>query len=165
MDDRYRKPEIAELWKDEAKLLSWQEVELAVIEARVTLGRIPAEIYVRTREILAATPIDVEWFKVRDGEINHDFNAFIDERRRHLPADLQPYFHQDMTSYDGQEAAFANRLKKSTQIVRDRLWNLQHTLEGVAKRYQYTPMFGVTHGQNAEMESFGKRVARLVSRS
>ncbi|MFA5877982.1 MAG: lyase family protein [Candidatus Staskawiczbacteria bacterium] len=154
---RYEDKDIAEKWSNESKLRHWQETELAVIQARANLSHIDAGIPAAIRKLLEENPIDLEWWLARDKEINHDLNAFIDERLRFLPVDLQQYFHSGLTSYDTEEPAFALMLSDSISVFGEHLCLLVQTLEEMAKRYRYTIMNGRTHGQEAELQSFGKR--------
>lgn len=157
MIERYADKEITGIWSNEHKLSLWQEVELAVIEAMANLGQISKETYKEIAKILSEHPIDLEWWLGREVEIGHDFNAFLDERLRWLPPELQPYFHKKTTSYDTEEPAFATMLRKSLDQVKDYYRRLETTLRYMAIKYRYTIMNGRTHGQEAELQTFGKR--------
>jgi len=158
MIERYADKEINEIWSDENKLKLWQKTELAVIEAMAELGQIAEEIYQKIAEILSNHPIDVNWWKEKDAEIRHDLNAFIEERLRFLPLELQQYFHQKITSYDTEEPAFATMLKESIDLVEKYYQELDAILVEMAKKYRFTIMNSRTHGQEAELQTFGKRV-------
>ena len=157
MIKRYLNKLIDEFWKLETKVFFWQNVELVVIRAREMLGRIPAGTHEKIKNILEAQPIDIEWILAREKEINHDLNAFLEERLRHLAAELQQYFHQGMTSYDTEEAPFCIALQRSCQEAVGHTGELLEALKTKAIAYRYTPMNARTHGQEAEMQSFGKR--------
>jgi adenylosuccinate lyase len=158
MIPRYSNPAVTDLCADLTKLLGWQEVELAVIAARVDLGLVPRTTYDRIEKALLANQPDVEWWKIRDNDIHHDLNAFIDERRRHLPADLQAYFHEDLTSYDTEEAAFALLLLNLSALIEQAHVSLVGRLEALARLHRYTPMLARTHGQWAKLRTFGSHV-------
>ncbi len=157
MIDRYAQPPITTIWANENKLTLWQRTELAVIEARVNLGVLDRDVWIAIRDVLEGTPINVAWWLKRDGEISHDYNAFVDERRRHLPLHLQPPFHEDLTSYDGEEPAFATMLRESIKLAEVRFSEIEAVLKRMAQKYRYTIMMGHTHGQEAELQTFGKR--------
>lgn len=84
-------------------------------------------------------------------------NAFLEERLRFLPLELQCHFHQGLTSYDTEEPAFAKMIWDSLRIFEKTESSLRDILITMAKRYRYTIMNGRTHGQEAELQSFGKR--------
>jgi adenylosuccinate lyase len=158
MIPRYRSPEIAEIWTDERKLALWQDTELAVIYASERLKVFPPGTYESMRVMLTNAPMDIEWWLAREKEVHHDLNAWLDERRRHLPIELHQYFHgNNMTSYDTEEPAFAHLLINSCAVVGAELGALFVTLRDMARKYRYTVMNGRTHGQEAELQSFGKR--------
>ncbi len=157
MDKRYVNKKIAYIHGDEFKLWLWQKTELAVIEAGVKLGNVPAEVLAEIKEIWKQTPIDIEWWLARDKEINHDLNAFIDERIRHLRPELHQYVHRNITSFDTQEAAFCHMLKLSTNLVLQDAQLLLAAVKRLALEYRYTIMMARTHGQEAELQTFGRR--------
>ena len=157
MITRYEQVEITGIWSNESKLSLWQKTELSVIKAKVILGELSKEIWLAISKILKRKPIDIHWWLARDKEIGHDLNAFIDERRRHLPLELQRYLHEEITSYDTEESAFARMLKKSLALTKKYLAEIIIVLRDMAKRYRYTVMMGKTHGQDAEPQTFGKR--------
>ena len=158
MDERYKDRKIARTFSNQHKLWLWDEGEFAVIAARINLSvmknqRILREIV----DTLHSHPIDIKWWKKKDKEVHHDLNAFLEERLRWLPAELQQYFHKGMTSYDTEEPAFARMLLEALSVFEGQLQPLTKTLENLARRYRYTIMNGRTHGQEAELQSFGKR--------
>ena len=159
MHYRYQDERIVAAWSDEAKLLEWEDVELAVVLAREILGRIPRGTHERIKVILKANPPDIEWWHAREKETDHDLQAFLDERLRHLLPELQCYLHEDMTSYDTEEPAFVFRLYRSAEIVQKEAIELLTVLKGLALKYRFAPMQARTHGQEAELKTFGARCA------
>jgi adenylosuccinate lyase len=157
MIKRYSNEQIAKIWDNAHKLMLWQQVELAVILAREMLGIFPRGVSKKIQDILESTPIDVDWWLKRDKEINHDLNAFIDERVRHLPPELHQFWHKGMTSYDTEEPAFALLLQESVLQLEEPYRRIKGILLATAKEYRYTPMLGRTHGQEAKLQTFGKR--------
>lgn len=157
MIPRYENSEVTKVWSNSNKLRLWQETELAVIKARVNLSLIDEIIMINVASALHSNAIDIDWWLARDKEIGHDLNAFLDERLRFLPVELQPHLHDGLTSYDTEEPAFAVMLLESLSVFEEQLKPLIKTLEDMALRYRYTIMNGRTHGQEAELQSFGKR--------
>jgi adenylosuccinate lyase len=157
MIKRYSNPAIAKIWDDEYTLLLWQATELSAIKARENMGEVTDDVYDEIETVLMTTEIDLEWWRKRDKEIHHDLNAFIDERVRHLESTLHQYFHRKMTSYDTQEPAFATKLIKSLEIIGDLYDTVEAALVALARKYRYTIMNARTHGQEAELQTFGAR--------
>jgi len=158
MHPRYQNKKVTEIFSDENKLKLWQKVELAVIEAKANLGFIPKNIFAQIKEVLESNPIDIAWWKARDKEIGHDLNAFLDERLRFIPQEFHQYFHERMTSYDTEESPFILNLSESIEEVQEMASTLIKTMDNLALRHRYTVMLARTHGQGAELQSFGKRV-------
>jgi adenylosuccinate lyase len=157
MLDRYANQEITKIFTDEHKLNLWQETEFAVIRAMMELKMVSQENYKIIFKTLTETPIDIEWWKKRDKEIHHDLNAFIDERVRHLPTELHQYFHKNITSYDTEEPAFARMLFEAMHVILPLCGEFKSELIDLALKYRFTIMNARTHGQEAELQSFGAR--------
>jgi len=157
MIDRYKDTEIDQLCSEEKKLLHWQATELAVLKAMVQSSEINMEDYERIEQSLMKNPPDIDWWKIKDKEIHHDLNAFLQERLRFIPKDLQRHFHKGMTSYDTEEPAFAKMLIECAKIVEKHFFGLREVLKKMAVKYRYTVMYARTHGQGAMLQSFGKR--------
>ena len=157
MIDRYADKRIASIWSDSNKLKLWQESELAVLLARVEKGELKKEDFDLICSSLNNNPIDIEWWLAKDKEIHHDLNAFLEERLRYIPKHLRLYFHKDMTSYDTEEPPFATMLKRSISIIETDFDDLVGILTKMSIKYRYTVMVARTHGQEAELQSFGKR--------
>ena len=157
MIDRYSDDEIKKNWSDLSKLRFWQASELAVLRARVNRGELKEEDYNLILCSLEDNPIDIEWWLEKDGEIHHDLNAFLEERLRYIPEHLRVWFHKGMTSYDTEEPAFVRMLMMSVSIVENNFKEVQAVVKTMAIRYRYTVMVARTHGQEAELQSFGKR--------
>lgn len=158
MDPRYEVPEVKGVFGNDHKLGLWQETELAVIKAQVVLGSGTTDAeYEMIDRIWRSTPVDIAWWKARDKEIHHDLNAFIGERVRHLPAELHEHVHKKITSFDTQEAAFAKMLLMCLDMVHAQYEELQTVIIGLARKYRYTLMNARTHGQEAELQTFGAR--------
>jgi len=158
MIKRYLHPRLDYIFSDKHTLELWQATELAVIQAMSDLGMIPPRIYRTISRILLNIPINISWWKRRDKKIGHDLNAFLDERVRRLESRLHVYFHSGgMTSYDTEEPATARKLLEALEII-DRLCEgPEKALTDLALNYRYTPFLARTHGQGAELKSFGGR--------
>lgn len=174
MDKRYVNPKIVEIWSERNKKQLWQRSELAVLEARANLGQLDRAIFEAIERILNHHAIDLEWCDAREKETDHDLEAFLDERRRFLVPDLvrkmieggmlpdmsaeslAPELHRRMTSYDTEEPAFNTMLMRSYEACKDMIPPLLNAIKSLALKYRYTPMLADTHGQPAEIQSFGK---------
>ena len=162
MIERYSDSEITKIWSTDNKLEHWQTVELAVIKAMAKLGMISEKDYLEIQELLEKNPIDIEWCKAKEEELKHDLAAFIAERQRFLPSELQGFFHQKVTSYDIEDTAFEILLEESIMVVERYCSSLENILINLAKKYRFTMMNGRTHGQEAGLMSFGKRVLSWI---
>lgn len=160
MIKRYSNEKVDENWALKHKFQLWQEIELAVIKVRCEMGLFPADIWSKISLILKNCEINVEEIKRIEEITKHDLNAFIEERKSHLPEELRKYVHFMMTSYDTEEAPFSLMLLDSIKQVEGTCDDLILLLWDMAFKYRYTPMLGRTHGQEAKLQSFGLRILR-----
>jgi adenylosuccinate lyase len=158
MIDRYANQKINELWSLMNKRLYWRRVELAIIRARVGLNLLAEEVCLGIEDAMEANPPDIEWWLNREKETNHDLEAALDDDRRWLTPEQQAEYHKDMTSYDTEDPAFALLLQDSVGLVSTALAKLGSQLAKMALKYRYTPFIERTHGQEAQLASFGKRI-------
>ncbi len=156
MIERYEDVDIAFIWSDRAKVDHWQKVELAVIETGEELGKIPTGTKQKIREPLEKNPCDLNWWKEREKDTQHDLNAWLEERLRFIPPELQEFWHAGLTSFDTEDPGLALTLKDSVISIQAVSQRLQEKLRNKAVEYRYLPMFGETHGQDAELQSLGK---------
>ncbi len=163
MHDRYKQKEIEEIWSDGNKLKLWDRLELAVILAKENLEQVPKGTYEPIKILLEKNPIDLAWWKAEDKSISHDLMAYVHERIRHLPKELQQYMHQGITSYDTEEQPFATMILESVTVVEGCLDDLIKAMEKMARKYRYTIMNARTHGQEAEMQTWGARVLTWIA--
>ncbi|MFY9484663.1 MAG: lyase family protein [Patescibacteria group bacterium] len=157
MIKRYAHPRISEIFSEEHKVAGWQKTELAVIAAQEKLGNYPKGTYNAVFMMLNSRPCDINWWHDREGQIHHDLQAWLDERLRWIPVPLQKFWHQGLTSYDTEESGFVLTLKEAGLHIAEISHTALNVLRDLAHEYRYTPMIGRTHGQWADLQSFGKR--------
>ena len=159
MQERYEDSRITNIWSNEQLLLGWQTVEKALIQARFNLKLMPEVDFRAIMEALDSTPPEVDCWKDWDNRLHHDLNAALKERMRFIPNDLQRWYHSGITSYDAEEAAMLRKIIMAIEIYEAEVVGLLEVIKSQAFKYRYTPMMGVTHGQWADPQSFGKRLA------
>lgn len=162
MDERYIDLEIARICSKETKVANWQRVEIAVLRAKVILKEVKEEDFERICVILLGNPVDIQLWLAEEKELKHDLAAFVKERRRLLPPELQGFFHEKITSYDIEDPAFNIMLREALTIVQGYYDSLEKVLVKQAKQYRYTIMNGRTHGQEAGLMTFGKRILSWI---
>jgi len=138
------------------KYKAWQEVELAVLDARAEAGEISITDSAAARKI-AEIPIDEEWIDTEEKKVGHDYNAFVAERRRYLPDNrLKRLFHGEMTSYDGEEPATSLIMKSALDHIIGKVDELERELRIQVRKHRFTPRLERTHGRGAEVQSLGR---------
>jgi adenylosuccinate lyase len=148
---RYTRPELGEIWTDEARMTAWRDVEVAAAEGLDG----PSE------EDLAAirgATFTVEAVKEREKVTDHDVAAFVDV----LGASAGPagrWIHFGLTSSDVLDTALALQLKRAGAVIVPGARELAGALAEQARAHADTLCVGRTHGVHAEPTSFGLKLA------
>ncbi len=153
MIERYRIPEIHNIWKDENKFKKWFEVEIAVLSAREQRGEIPKG----TTESLRKTEFTIKRIKEIEEKTHHDVIAFIRAIAENS-GDEARFLHQGLTSSDVIDTAFALLVKDVSLIIKGDLEKILEVLREKALLYKGVPIIGRTHGVHAEPTSLGLKI-------
>src|SRR5207249_10490750 len=69
------------------------------------------------------------------------------------------WLHYGLTSSDVVDTAFAVQLVQSADILIQDVQELRKVVAAKARKYQFTPMIGRSHGIHAEPTTFGLKLA------
>ncbi|CAB4867091.1 unannotated protein [freshwater metagenome] len=151
MIDRYTRPEMGELWTDQARMEAWRRVEVAACEEME--GPAAEEL----AAIRAAT-FTVEAVQEREAITDHDVAAFVDVLAESAgPAGR--WIHYGLTSSDVLDTALGVQLGLAGEIVLAGADELVTVLAEQARAHVDTICVGRTHGIHAEPTTFGIKLA------
>ncbi len=159
MIDRYTRPEMKEIWSDNARYQCWLDVEIAADEAWSKLGYIPAEDVEKIRQNATFT---VEGINEIEAVTHHDVIAFTRDVSKSLGPERK-WVHYGLTSTDVVDTAQGLQLKKVNDILRQDIQDFMDILADRAREFKYTVCMGRTHGIHAEPTTFGLKLARWYS--
>jgi adenylosuccinate lyase len=148
---RYTRPQLGELWTDEARMTAWRDVEVAAAEALE--GPTDEDL----KAIRGAT-FTVEAVKEREAVTDHDVAAFVDV----LSGSAGPagrWIHFGLTSSDVLDTALALQLRRAGEVIVPGTRELAAALAERAREHADTLCVGRTHGVHAEPTSFGLKLA------
>lgn len=152
---RYSREPMARLWSEQARFDAWWKVELAVLEARVDRGELPAQACDHIRRTARFTPEEIAEV---EADVQHDVIAFLTVIARFVGPDSR-FIHQGLTSSDVLDTAFALQIKESAALLIDNVTALRLILGRRAREFRNTPTVGRTHGIHAEPTVFGLKFA------
>ena len=158
MIERYAIKEIEDIFSLENRYETFLKVELSVLKAYVKLGIVPEEDYLK---ILKHATVNLDKINELEKETKHDVIAFT----RSLSLELgeeKKWIHYNLTSTDVVDTALSLNLKEANEIILKHLSELKNTLNDLAKKYEYTPIIGRTHGIHGEVTSFGLKWALFL---
>lgn len=152
---RYTRPEMAQLWSEEAQYRSWLEVELAACEAWAEIGIIPKEDAAKLRQ---NARFDMQRIHELEKITRHDVVAFTRAVSESLGEERR-WMHYGLTSSDVVDTAWSYRLKQANELILRALDGFLEVLARRAREHKYTLMMGRTHGVHAEPTTFGLKLA------
>jgi len=157
MINRYTLPKVGKLWTEIPKKTEWHNVELAALWAQEQLGFIPAGTYELAKEVGISKKIikrahEIE--KVKD----HDLISFILAVTEELDEQAKRFYHAGLTSFDTEDTALALILKKSVNIILNKLKRLKSVIKHRADEHRNTIMIGRSHFIHGEPITFGVKL-------
>src|SRR5436190_1712957 len=158
MIQRYSRPEMREIWSEQRKLEIWLQIELLASEALADAGLVPRKDLARMK---ARAKFSLERCKELERTLNHDVIAFTTNVGENIGAPASRWLHFGLTSSDVVDTAFAVQMVQSADILIADLKSLREVIGAKAKKYQFTPMIGRSHGIHAEPTTFGLKMALM----
>jgi adenylosuccinate lyase len=147
-----------EIWSEQRKLEIWLQIELLASEALCDMGWVPASDFKQMREKAAFT---IERCRELEKTLNHDVIAFTTNVAENIGAPASRWLHFGLTSSDVLDTAFAVQMVQSSDILIADVKALRKIIADKARKYQFTPMIGRSHGIHAEPTTFGLKMALM----
>ncbi len=156
MIPRYTPEAFEELWSAKSKFQSWLDVELAACAAMERANIVPEGTASRIRD----KQLQLDPNRILDIErtVKHDVIAFLTHVEE-LAGDDARWLHFGMTSSDVLDSSFAVLLKRSGELIVERLDQLLTSLAARVREHKATVMIGRSHGIHAEPTTFGVALA------
>ena len=158
MIERYSREEMKKIWDLQTKFQYYLNVEIAVCEAYVSLGKFPKE---DIEELKKRAKFSIERIEEIEAEVRHDVIAFLTCVNESL-GDLAKYMHLGMTSSDVIDTAFALQIQNSGHIIISDLVQVIDALKILADKHKNTLCIGRSHGVHAEIMTFGLKLCNWI---
>ncbi len=147
-----------EIWSEQRKLEIWLEIELLAAEALSRRGLVPKKDFAQMK---ARAAFSVERCKELERTLNHDVIAFTTNVAENIGAPASRWLHFGLTSSDVGDTAFAVQMVQSAGILITNVKALRQVIAAKARKHQFTPMIGRSHGIHAEPTTFGLKLALM----
>ena len=145
LGNNFGTPEMRAVWSEENRLRQQIEVEVALAKVEGELGVIPAEAAEKIAKSVDANVLDFNQLADEAVKLKHTFMATINALQRQS-GEAGEYIHYGATTQDIVDTATALQLKQAFDIVQRDSRLVAQALKQLAKKYQYLPMVGRTHG-------------------
>src|SRR5260221_9779326 len=156
MISRYARPEMAELWTDQARYAAWVRVEVLASQAQALLGCVPESALA---DIQRAGVPSAERVAEIEQERDHEVLSFLAAFCEDIPEESARWVHLGMTSYDLVDTAVGHALDRATGLLIAAARRLRSALTERAVEHWDTLCIGRTHGVHAEPTTFGHKLA------
>lgn len=156
MIPRYTRPEMGEVWSEEAKFSSWLRVESAALDAWAEEGAVPESAATALRE---RGGFSVERIEEIEAEVDHDVIAFATCVAENVGMPEGRWVHYGLTSSDVIDTALALRMVAASDLLLEGLNALVAACVKAAHENRDVAMAGRTHGMHAEPTTFGHTCA------
>lgn len=152
---RYASSEMAGIWSAQTKHGLWRRLWIALAESEQELG-LPIED-AQLREMRASVDaIDFDRAAQFEKELRHDVMAHVHAWGEQCPA-ARPIIHLGATSCYVTDNSELIQIRRSLELIRDRLVRVISGLGQFAEQYRDLPCLGFTHLQPAQPTTVGKR--------
>jgi|TARA_B100001105_G_scaffold193170_1_gene157207 adenylosuccinate lyase len=152
---RYASRPMVELWSPRAKVVMERELWIAVMEAQRELGvDIPDGVIEDHRAVL--DQVDLDSIRERELVTRHDVKARIEE---FCALAGHEHIHKAMTSRDLTENVEQLQVRRSLELVLDRIVAALDRLARLAVEHEGLAMAGRSHNVAAQVTTLGKRFA------
>src|SRR5271169_5813135 len=152
MIQRYSRPVMRDLWSEQRKLEIWLQIELLASEALCRQGLVPKADLAKMK---AGAAFNIERCQELERTLNHDVIAFTTNVAENIGAPANRWLHFGLTSSDIIDTAFALQMVQSADILIEDVKALRKVIGAKARKHQFTPMIGRSHGIHAEPTTFG----------
>jgi adenylosuccinate lyase len=148
---RYTRPQLAEIFSENARFEAMREVEVAACEEME--GPSAAEL-----EAIREATFTVEAVAEREQLTDHDVAAFVDVLA-YSAGPAGRWIHHGLTSSDVLDTGLALQLRRAGGVLLPDARRLVQALAAKAREYVQTLCVGRSHGIHAEPTTFGIKLA------
>src|SRR5512139_3122218 len=153
--NRYASPELVALWSPEEKVRMERRLWLAVLRAQRDLGvAVPDGVVEAYERVL--DDVDLASIAERERVTRHDVKARIEEFSALAGHE---HVHKGMTSRDLTENVEQLQVRRSLELIRDRMVAALVVLADRAVEHRDTVITGRSHNVPAQATTLGKRFA------
>ncbi len=152
---RYASKEMRDIWSPEAKIILEREFWIAVLKAQQSLGidipQAAIEAYQKSID-----KVDLASIAKREQKTKHDVKARIEEFNELAGFE---HIHKGLTSRDLTENIEQMQIKKSLELVQNRVVTILASLSRLANEHKELVITGRSHNVAAQVTTLGKRFA------
>ncbi|QIQ21227.1 adenylosuccinate lyase [Zophobihabitans entericus] len=150
--------EMRDVWSETNRLHKHVAIEVALAQAEGELGVIPQEAAEQIARSANAQALDITEIAKEVARVKHSLMPTINALQKQA-GEAGQYIHYGATTQDIVDTGTVLQLQEAFKIVLRDTQLIAIELKRLAKKYQYLPMVGRTHGMQALPTTFGFKLA------
>lgn len=150
--------EMRDIWSEQNRLYHHVAIEVALAKAEGEFGVIPQDVADIIAKKANAAQLDIAVIAKEVAQVKHSLMPTINALEKQV-GDAGQYIHYGVTTQDVVDTGTVLQLKQAFSIVQRDTRLIALELKRLAKKYQYLPMVGRTHGMQALPTTFGFKLA------
>lgn len=158
LGNNFGTPEMRDVWSEENRLHKHVAIEVALAKAEGELGVIPADAAKKIAETVNVQHLELAEIAKEVARVKHSLMPTINALQKQS-GDAGEYIHYGATTQDIVDTGTVLQLQEAFAIVERDSRLIAIELKRLAKKYQYLPMTGRTHGMQALPTTFGFKLA------
>lgn len=160
LGNRWKSPEMSELFSDYRKYTTWRRLWIALAECEKALGLKITDKQIKQMRA-ACDKLDMEAATVEERKTRHETMAHIRVFAAQCP-DAAPIIHLGATSAFVMDNGDIIIMRDALKIIQKKVVNCIAALAGFAKKWAGKPTLAFTHFQPAQLTTVGKRACLWI---
>ena len=156
--DAFGAPAMRAVFRDEAMIARYVEVEVALAAAEAKVGVIPKDAAQSIGRLARADAIDIARLKAETDLVGYPIVGLVHQLAKQC-GDAGRYLHWGATTQDIMDTATVLQVRDALTLVDADLAALDMALAALAAKHRDTVMAGRTHMQHALPVTFGHKAA------
>ncbi|MFG1191798.1 3-carboxy-cis,cis-muconate cycloisomerase [Xanthobacter flavus] len=160
--DLFGTDDMRNVFRDEALISRYLEIEAALARAQARLGVVPVAAASRIEETSRSLNVDFERLRHETEVVGYPILPVVHQLAE-AAGEAGRYVHWGATTQDIMDTATVLQMRAALDIVERDLRSVRDLLRDLARKHRDTPMAGRTHLQQALPVTFGYKAAVWLS--
>lgn len=159
LQDMFSTEKMRSVWRDEARLQAWIDVEIALAKAQARLGLIPADAAEQLASVARIERIDQAAMKAEFDKVGFPILPFVKQLTKACDTETARWVHYGATTQDILDTGTVLQMRQGILLVEAELNGIIDAVAHQARTHRDTVMAGRTFQQLAAPITLGYKLA------